>query len=71
MKIYAAINHAKTKLMKETKEKGIYENFGQKEYRELLEKYNPMCNTDLDVTERNRQLNALNEFANWCATYHI
>lgn len=69
MKIYTAIEHAKQKLVKEAKEKGIYENFGQKEYRDLMDKYDPMYNQTIDVMERNRQLAALDEFSRWCATY--
>ena len=69
MKIYTAIEHAKQKLVKEAKEKGIYENFGQKEYRDLMDKYDPMYNQTIDVMEINRQLAALDAFANWCSTY--
>lgn len=69
MKIYTAIEHAKQKLIKEAKEKGIYENFGQKEYRELLDKYDPRYNQTIDVMERNNQLAALAAFDNWCSTF--
>lgn len=69
MNIYKAIERAKNKLIKKAQTDGIYENFGQKEYRKLKEKYDPMFNDDISIMERNRQLAALESFSDWCGSY--
>lgn len=56
------IAKAKRKLVKKVKEKGlIYENFGQKEVRQLRDKY-----FDYFFKEEGQ---LINEFDDWCMNY--
>ena len=47
----------------------IYENFGQKEYRDLETKYSPYSNFDISIDERNDMFRELEQFNNWCMNY--
>ena len=69
MTIYKAIEKAKAKLIAKVKKEGLYENFGNAEVREIKDKYDPMFNYDISIDERDRQLNALEMFSDWCAEY--
>jgi len=44
-----AIDRIKARLIKRAKEHGIWENFGQKEARELMDKYGKNFNYDSDI----------------------
>ena len=72
-KIQKEINKLKKKLISEVQERGIYENFGQKEITQLKDKfeiYTIMCNTDLSLAERNNILDCVYSFENWCENYN-
>ena len=56
------IAKAKKKLVAKAKRKGLYENFGQKEYRELDDKYS-------DWRYDAQMSNILNEFFHWAGTF--
>ena len=61
-----AIQRRKTKLKKEVLKKGLYENFGQKEVRELEDKY-------LDWSDYSGDMNQVRDlilaFDEWCMNY--
>ena len=64
-KIETAIRRAKIKLINEARENGFYENFGQKEYRAIKDKFiNP---SDYSV-KMNRNRDMLNDFSHWAST---
>ena len=65
-KIETAISRAKKILIDRAKKEGIYENFGQKEVRDIEDKFIDCC----DYT-REMMLNRgkLNNFNNWCMEY--
>jgi hypothetical protein len=67
-KLLIDIEAAKRKLIKKAERKGLYENFGQKEVRELEDKYTRM--TDFHY-ERQLILKALERFSTWCSHYTI
>lgn len=69
MNVYKAIAFAKDKLMRKADKSGICENFGAYEVRRIREQYDPMLNGSIGTKEMNRQLAAISEFENWCATY--
>ena len=59
----------KLRLRKEAVKRGIYENFGANECRELKEKYDPnfFCNYAL----KGQVLIELKIFEDWCASFDI
>lgn len=63
MNIDKDIKKEKQKLIKKAKEKGIYENFGQKEVRKLENKYSD------DEFENNDVFKKIRSFDDWCSTY--
>lgn len=65
-KIDTAINRAKNQLIKEGKKKGIYENFGQEQIREIEEKFIDISNYS---KEENKKRNILSSFSRWCYSY--
>ena len=73
MKIETEINKIKKRLIKEVKEKGIYENFGQNEIRDLKDKfnYNDLCINDLCLNKEQIKIRILiDNFDNWCLNYN-
>ena len=56
------IAKVKGRLIKKVEKRGIYEDFGQKEYRELLEKYSQYQYYE-EITRE------LNEFEEWIENY--
>lgn len=62
-KIIKDIEKAKKKLIAKAKEAGIWENFGQKEVRELLDKY-PDC-------MYTKVYSAIQDFDNWCMNFDL
>ena len=74
-KTESAKNEVYNKVMKEIKElkrklkdSDIIENFGQKEIRELKDKYEYFSLVDLDSFERVKILKAIDNFEEWCMT---
>lgn len=65
-KMSTAINRAKAMLIKKAERNGLYENFGEDEYREIKDKFINMSDS---YTERNANLNALQRFADWSGNY--
>lgn len=57
------IEKAKQKLIKKAREKGLYENFGQKEIRELKDKHFDCLYTS--------QYLYIKEFEDWCINYTV
>jgi len=53
------INRIKKRLLNKVRKKGIYENFGQKEFRQLMDKYGADFYSDLELRR------ALMDFSNW------
>jgi len=52
-------------LIEKAKKKGLYENFGQREVGELMEKYDLHYNPDADQ----RVFNLLIKFGQWCRDF--
>lgn len=65
-KIETSINRAKKMLIKVAKKKGIYENFGQKEVREIKSKFIDVCNYSKEMNNKRLQLEL---FDDWCSSY--
>lgn len=65
-KIDTAISRAKDKLINEARNNGIYENFGQKEVREIKDKFIDGCDYS---AEMNNNRAKLDNFNNWCMEY--
>ena len=63
MKIHNDIRRIKAQLIKKAKELGLWENFGQKEYRMLRDKYSKDYYSNKEIA------NALDEFNNWAMNY--
>lgn len=59
------IKRIKVKLIKKAKRKGLYENFGQKEYRELMDEHGQRFYTNSEIRA------ALLEFNNWINNYEL
>lgn len=67
-KIDTAINRAKKILIDRAKANGIYENFGQKEVKEIEDKFIDCCDYS---TEMNNNRSKVRVFENWCMEYTI
>jgi len=65
-KIDTAIQRAEKILIEKAKNHGIYENFGQREVREIKEKF-------IDLSDYSSKMNLmrmkLESFDNWCMNY--
>ena len=57
------IEKEKKKLIRIAKTKGLYEDFGQKEYSELQDKYMDLYYVDKDIAR------LLDNFFDWCINY--
>jgi len=64
MTIRADIARAKRRLVAKARRKGIWENFGQREVRELRDKY-----FDSYMGGDYANVKALDAFDNWCMNY--
>lgn len=64
--IHKAIEKEQAKLIKKANEKGLYENFGQKEVRKLEEVWINQSSFTEEMNERRR---AIVGFNNWCMDY--
>lgn len=67
-KIDTAINRAKKILIDRAKTNGIYENFGQKEVREIRDKFIKYGDYS---TENWNNVSKLSVFERWCMEYTI
>lgn len=63
-KVTKAIKSAKIKLNNKATKSGIFENFGQKEVRQLKEKF-ATPGTMFNIEETN----AIQDFNDWCMSY--
>jgi hypothetical protein len=59
------IAREKQKLVKIARSKGLYEDFGQKEYGRLMEKYGDLYYANDDVRKE------LDRFFDWCVNFTI
>lgn len=66
MKLEKAISKVTSKLIKLASEKGLYENFGQKEVRQLEDKF---INCSDYTPEMNNNRKLLQRFEDWCMNY--
>lgn len=67
-RIDTAINRAKKILIDRAKANGIYENFGQKEVREIRDKFIDYCDYSTEMNNNRRKVDGFN---NWCMEYTI
>ena len=67
-RIDTAINRAKKILIDRAKANGIYENFGQKEVREIKDKFIDYCDYSTEMNNNRRKVDG---FSNWCMEYTI
>lgn len=67
-KIDTAISRAKKILTKKAKENGIYENFGQKEFAEITDKFIDCCDYSTEMNNNRRKMQGFNY---WIMTYSI
>lgn len=67
-KIDTAISRAKDKLINEARNNGIYENFGQKEVREIEDKFIDCCDYSAEMNNNRKKLDGFN---NWCMEYSM
>lgn len=65
-KIDTAINRAKTALIQTAKLHGLYENFGQKEVREIKDKFIDISDYSQEMNNNRRKIEG---FDNWCMNY--
>ena len=65
-KIDTAINRAKDMLINKARNEGIYENFGQKEIREIQNKFIDCCDYSTEMNDRRKKID---NFNSWCMGY--
>ena len=65
-KIDTAINRAKKVLISRAKTNGIYEDFGQKEVREIKDKFIKLGDYSKEMNANRDKIDA---FDDWCMTY--
>jgi hypothetical protein len=67
-KLAIDIKATQNKLIKKAARKGIYENFGQKEVRELEDKH-------LDISDYGYEMKfmraTMEQFSKWCSHYNV
>ncbi len=66
-KLRQAIKRKKESLIKRVEKKGIYENFGQKEIRDLEDKY---IDSSSYTDEMNKMRDMIRELDDWACTYN-
>lgn len=64
------VKRMKEKLIAKAKKTGLYENFGQKEYTKLKDKWSRYLGVFSDITDR-RINEELNDFDNWCMNFDL
>ena len=67
-KVETAINRAKKKLITEAQTNGVYENFGQKEVREIRQKFYDLSNYTAEMGQVKLKIDA---FEFWCMNYTV
>ena len=65
MSYVTEINRIKKRLINKAKKRGLYENFGQKELRQLMDKYGRDFYSDSELRS------ALVGFQNWVMNYDM
>ena len=65
-KIGTAISRAEKMLVEKVKKEGLFENFGQKEVREIKDKFINISNYS---SEMNMNRSILKSFNDWCMNY--
>jgi hypothetical protein len=65
-KLKKSIENLRKKLIAKVARKGIYENFGVKEVRELKDKFSDYS----DYIDMNQRQEIIQEFSNWCGWYN-
>ena len=63
LKVLLAIRNCKTNLINRARKKGIYENFGLKEERQLWDKYGK------DMYKEREAWDLINKFGAWCRNF--
>jgi len=63
LKVLLAVKNCKTNLINRARNKGIYENFGQNEVRQLEDKYR-----DCEYKER-EAWDLIRSFSSWCMNF--
>lgn len=66
-KISTAIRRAKKELVAKVKKHGLYENFGQKEIRNIEDKFIKVYQQGEDIKDQHRQLKS---FRRWCENFN-
>lgn len=65
------IQKAKSSLIRKAKKKGLYENFGRSEARQLSDFASRIIHDGArDMQERQEASKLINEFENWVENYH-
>lgn len=67
-KVETAIRRAKDMLIKSATENGVYENFGQKEVREITDRFVDICDYS-DYMNSVRQ--KISSFGKWCMEFGV
>jgi hypothetical protein len=67
IKVTRDIEKTKNKLIERCKNRGIYENFGQKEVMQLRDKW---INISSYTDEMNQIRELINKFDDWCSHYN-
>jgi hypothetical protein len=65
-KVIKVIEKTQLSLIKKVKEKGLYENFGQKEVRLIEDRFIDISDYS---SEMNRIRTVISNFDNWCMNY--
>lgn len=67
-KLKTAIEKSKKQLIEKARKKGIYENFGEKETRELKDKF---INSSSFTSEMNEKRQLISNFDNWAMNFNV
>lgn len=69
-KLSTEIERTKKKLITRAQKKGLYENFGDKEVREIKDKYG-YFELFYGSPEQRKEAGLINDFDNWCMTFDL
>lgn len=70
-KVMREIAKAKNKLIAKAKRTGLYENFGEKEARELSDKFNVSALSAYGSSEERFIFNQIQQFEKWCMNFDL
>jgi hypothetical protein len=75
IKIQREVDKTKTKLINKAKKKGLWENFGQNEVRDIKDKYDYSSmlygTTSLEVSEEQTCVRIIENFYHWCLNFDL